>query len=802
VSDTSRLHAARPFRGISLNVKLILFSSLLTASVVLAAFLGLHLAIRNHTRQVVTEQLTAQQRVHLDLQHQTLTQLLATSQLITQSPTLRAAMETYRVESSIGSARSELLATIEREIVRIAGGLDKDLLVVTDDRGRTLASWERTDDAPVTGVDFSTVPAVRHALNPMASIDRSNYAVIAVRGTHFQVGVVPIVLQGFTIGALGLGVRIDETFASAQREIFSGDLILTVADSIVLTTLKRVVPGTDGKELADATGPDGVPRAVRLAGEEFVIAPLPLGRDAAGEPVTLYLIQSVTGLLNPLNRDFVTKLLGYGSIAVVLAGVGAGWVARSVLGPFQRFVSFVSAVAATGKFSQRFDTSDSTPEIESLNDSYNQLIDSLAREHTQLELRTAELSTANQGLREQITERQRIEQALRDSEEQLRQSQKLEAVGTLAGGVAHDFNNLLTVISSYSELALEGLEGTDPLRGDVEEIRNASRRAALLTTQLLAFSRKQVLHPKVIDLNEVVAAVEKMLRRLIREDIVLDTVKRVPLPPVKADPGQIEQVIINLAVNSRDAMPDGGTLIIETKSVVLDWEYARRHRPAIPGPYVMLAVSDTGTGMDRETQARIFEPFFTTKEAGKGTGLGLSTVYGIVKQSGGFVWVYSELGRGTSFKIYLPEVTERAGRDEGSTEPEEAPQGTETVLVVEDDDAVRDLAVRCLMKYGYHVLPAGDGEEALETSSGHEGAIDLLLTDVVMPRMNGKELASRLRARRPQTRVLYMSGYTDEAVIHHGVLEPGTLFLQKPFNPADLARRVREVLSSRAETVS
>jgi len=248
-------------------------------------------------------------------------------------------------------------------------------------------------------------------------------------------------------------------------------------------------------------------------------------------------------------------------------------------------------------------------------------------------------------------------------------------------------------------------------------------------------------------------------------------------------------------------MPTGGKLIIEPKSVTLDWEYARSHRPAIPGPYVMLAVSDTGTGMDRETQARIFEPFFTTKEAGKGTGLGLSTVYGIVKQSGGFVWAYSEIGRGTSFKVYLPEVTEVAGRDPETTRSQEAPQGTETVLVVEDDDAVRDLAVRCLTRFGYRVLPAGNGEEALETSSGHSGSIDLLLTDGVMPRMNGKELASRLRARRPQTKVLYMSGYTDEAVIHHGVLEPGTLFLQKPFDPADLARKVREVLSTKAEPV-
>ena len=381
-------------------------------------------------------------------------------------------------------------------------------------------------------------------------------------------------------------------------------------------------------------------------------------------------------------------------------------------------------------------------------------------------------------------------------EEQLRQSQKLEAIGMLAGGIAHDFNNLLTVIRGYSDLTLMRLSEEDPLHRNISEVKKAAERAAGLTRQLLAFSRKQVLQPKVLDLNAVVSELEKMLRRLIGEDIGLRTVLESDLGSVKADPGQIEQIIMNLAVNARDAMPQGGKLTIETTNVYLDEDYAKVHIAVIPGPYVMFAVSDTGTGMDSRTQARIFEPFFTTKEKGKGTGLGLSTVYGIVKQSGGNIWVYSEVGQGTTFKVYLPRVDEGAQEYKRSAETEGAIQGSETILLAEDEEMVRKLARQVLEMHGYQVLEAANGGAALLICERHKEPIHLLITDVIMPEMSGRELADRLAQLRPEMKVLYMSGYTDNAIVHQGVLDEGANFIQKPFPTDALARKVREVLDA------
>jgi len=386
-------------------------------------------------------------------------------------------------------------------------------------------------------------------------------------------------------------------------------------------------------------------------------------------------------------------------------------------------------------------------------------------------------------------------------EEQVVLSQKMEAIGRLAGGVAHDFNNILTAIGGYTDLLLADLAPDDQRRRDVEEIYRAAERAAALTQQLLAFSRRQVLQPKVINLNALVPEVEKMLRRLIGEDILFATVLPPRLGNVRADPGQLEQVIVNLAVNARDAMPDGGRLTIETRNVELDESYAADHPSVRPGRYVMLAVTDTGVGMDEETKARIFEPFFTTKVRGKGTGLGLATVYGIVQQTGGHIWPYSERGQGTTMRVYLPRVDEPADPIErpGDVAPETL-RGSETILLVEDEAPVRAVTRQLLQRNGYTVLEAPDGPTALALVDGEKGSqhVDLLLTDVIMPGMSGRELAEQLKARRPEVRALFMSGYTDDAVVRHGMLEPGLAYLEKPFRPTALLRKVREVLHKEA----
>jgi two-component system, cell cycle sensor histidine kinase and response regulator CckA len=379
-------------------------------------------------------------------------------------------------------------------------------------------------------------------------------------------------------------------------------------------------------------------------------------------------------------------------------------------------------------------------------------------------------------------------------ERQLLQAQKIEAVGRLAGGIAHDFNNLLGVIMGYADLVRRGLGADHPLGGKVDQIRKATERAAALTRQLLAFSRKQVLQPKVIDLNGVLRDVEPMLRRLIGEDIELRTILEPRLGRVKADPFQIEQVVMNLALNARDAMPEGGHLTFETQDAALDAECVAQHPVVPPGRYVMLAVSDTGAGMDAETQAHAFEPFFTTKDAGKGTGLGLATVYGIVKQSEGYIWLYSEVGLGTTFKIYLPRVDEAEVVDAPGKEPTRLAAGHETVLVVEDEASLRDVLCETLESGGYTVLVARDGAEAVRIAGEYAGAIHLIVTDAIMPGLTGRKTVEQIIPTRPETNLLFISGYTDEAIAKQGVLLPGAAFLSKPFTPDDLLRKVRAVL--------
>jgi len=398
--------------------------------------------------------------------------------------------------------------------------------------------------------------------------------------------------------------------------------------------------------------------------------------------------------------------------------------------------------------------------------------------------------------------RKAAEVALRQSEEQLRQAQKIEAIGRLAAGVAHDFNNILTVITGHSELLLRQLDADDPRRKSAEQIEKTSYMAAALTRQLLTFSRKQVIEPRVLHLNSVIVTIERMLRRLIGEDIEFCTVLDPAAGHIRADPSQIEQVIMNLAVNARDAMPKGGKLTLTTANTTLDKGHLRNFPDLNAGDYVMIAVADTGTGMSEDVKAHLFEPFFTTKPAGKGTGLGLATCFGIVKQNTGLIDVQSELGRGTTFKIYFPQVQTAPEPHPVSVIPKEAAGGSETVLLVEDEPVVRELAVNTLREKGYRILEAANGEEGLRLARQHDGKIDLVLTDVVMPVMGGKEMADALRTSHPDTKVLFTSGYTKDALGHDGVLWPGILFLQKPYLTATLARKVREVLDEGVTAVS
>ena len=393
-----------------------------------------------------------------------------------------------------------------------------------------------------------------------------------------------------------------------------------------------------------------------------------------------------------------------------------------------------------------------------------------------------------------VSERRRLEL-------QLHHAQKMESIGRLAGGIAHDFNNMLTAILGYTGMARAALPVNHAVAADLDEVRHSAERASALTRQLLAFARKQIIQPHLVSINQLIHGVEPMLKPLIGEDIVLEVHPETDVWLVTVDPSQFQQIVLNLAVNARDAMPSGGTLTFETANVVLGAEYARDHPDTVPGEYVRLAVTDTGVGMTQEIQQHIFEPFFTTKTDGRGTGLGLATTHGIVRQSGGHIWVYSEPGRGTTFKIYLPRATDGvAPLPRVESPPAEA--GWETVLVVEDEPMVRRLAVIALERLGYRALEAPDGDTALETASAFGGPIHLLFTDVVMPHMNGHVLATRIRERRRDLRVLYTSGYTDNTIVHQGVLDPGLALLQKPYSAVELGAKVREVLDAAVECLA
>jgi len=785
---------AERVQGTPLAVRLALLSAALTVVVVGTAFLVLRLRAAADARQVFAGELAASAHALQQLQDDRQLLLLATANLASTSPTLRAALQTARLEATpSGHPREAVVATVRREAVRIFGDVNRDLLIVTDDRGRVIAAVARHGREPAPGDNLSRLPAVQHVLAADTPTPDSSFGLVRAGERLHQVGCVAILVQGQPIGVLVLGDGLDGMLTGIRTASAAG-LVVTAGDDVVATSA-GAPPVTAPALESDAGAPQGG-RRVRVGGEEYVAASLSLGRMEDGRPARLHMLRSISAAVRPLTGSLGRSFLLAGALAVLAVGVGTLGLSRAALRPLSRFVDVLRS-GADGRQPARVAPARGPREMRTLATAYNRLIDSVERQHRQLEQRRTELVAANETLRSEIQERERAEQALRQSEAQLRQAQKLEALGTLAGGVAHDFNNLLTVIMGYTDLVTHALPPTGAMRDDVAQIKEAAQRATTLVRQLLAFSRKQVLQLRIVDLNDVVTGLEPLLRRLIGADIDLQVRLAPQLQRVKADAGQMEQVVMNLVVNARDAMPGGGTLVIETGDVTLDRRH--QHRPdALPGgPAVMLAVSDTGTGMDEATRARIFEPFFTTKAPGEGTGLGLSTVHGVVHQTGGSITVFSELGKGTRFRIYLPPVGETTRETPSTAASSEPQRGTETVLVAEDDAQVRRLVTRSLEELGYRVLEAEDGAAALETAAQHDGPIHLLVTDVVMPRMGGPALLASLREARPDVEVLFLSGYSTDAVARHGELAPNAAFLHKPVSAEALALTVRRLLDGK-----
>ena len=773
-----------PLRRSSLGIKLAALGAVVTALVVTAAFFGLALEIRDATRKLFAEELARNQRTLQQLEAYDASQLLFAASLITETPSLQYDLSIYRVEANAGGRpRTDLVNTMERELRERLRSVGNDLLIVTDDSARVFASAASSASGTVArGTSLAGLAAVHRVLDTNAPADSGVLGVLQTDAGHFQVAAYPLVQAGITLGSLVLGRRLDSGFVAAARAASDAAIIVTAGPSVVATSDPGLNSVVTVESLA-ARATDSGAVMVRIAGEDFVAASVPFGETERGEPVRLWLLQPlsrrVAELTTPLRREFVV----FGSLAVLVAMIGAALVAGTVLRPFHRFVRYMRSGAATEERQGRFDAEHEAAEVRTLNESFNQLMDSLAAKRHQLEQRTAELLAANVVLTDEISERARVEQALRESQAQLRQSQKLEAIGTLAGGIAHDFNNLITVITGYTQLALMRADPTTPEAADLRQVVEASDRAATLTHQLLAFSRKQVLQPTVLDLAEVSRGIAPMLQRIIGEHIELRLESSGPLARVRADRGQLEQVLLNLAVNARDAMPEGGLLTIATSNV--------GDAPGAPSRAVSLVVTDTGIGMPDEIRERIFEPFFTTKEPGKGTGLGLSTVYGIINQSGGTIAVESAPRRGTSFRIALP-AAETMG-DGAARVPDdgELPSGFETVLIVEDAEDVRILARRTLEERGYTVLVARNADEAMEIASARK--IDVLLTDIVMPQTSGPQLVARYQSLHNAPLVVYMSGYADEALSQYE-LDPNVVFLRKPFSPASLARCIRDAL--------
>jgi signal transduction histidine kinase/ActR/RegA family two-component response regulator len=774
-------------RRSSLTVKLTSITALVTAGVVFAAFWALSIQTRRSATELFAGQLARYQESLVGLQRQNLATLVASTSVFTQSPTLRSAMLTYRAESGLSGARADLVATVERELANLVTRAGRDLVLVTNDSGRVFASAATPGtQRPRRGADLSSLEAVRTALSPFTSADSGSLAVFRDGRNTYQLAVYPLVMDGFTIGALLLGERIDDRLVRLVRQGFDGDVLVTAGDTIVVGS----VDDSDAalaRALVQMNAQNGDAHTIGWNGRELVAAGLELGRTQSGERVQLWLLQPLDRTVNTLLAPLVGQFALYGTLAVLLAALGAAFATRALLRPFHEFVDYLrSAVAATR--GQRFDAREQPVEVRALNASFNSLMDTVAAKQEELSHRSTELAAANAVLVDEIRQRERAEIALVERDERLRQSQKLEAIGTLAGGIAHDFNNLLTAVSGFTQLAMMSTPSDSAVTDDLQQVIEAADRAGMLTKQLLAFSRKQVLQPTVLDVGAVIRGVAPLFDRLLGEHIDVRVDAPDDLPRILADRGQLEQVIINLSINARDAMPKGGVLTIA----------AHADAPADADACIVIRVSDTGTGIPATVRDRIFEPFFTTKEPGKGTGLGLATVYGIVQQSGGLIDVHSTEGRGTTFSIRWPTVRDAATAFTPSESEAAWPRGSETVLLVEDDPYVRLLSRRTLETCGYRVLPAAEPQEALRIAA--DARIDIIVSDVVMPNMSGPDMVERFQATHPGTIAVFMSGYADDALRTNAALV-GRAFLRKPFPPAALARVVREALDARHRLV-
>ncbi len=738
-----------------MRTKFLLSLLAISAGLTAATLFIVSYSIQKRVREDIRVDLHNSVNTYQSFERQRDAALTRSAELLANLPNVRALMTTHDAATiQDGSA----------DVWRLSGS---DLLVMADRAGNMLAlRTSATDLAPPMVQGF-----MRHSLEKGEARDWWFGA-----GRLFEVWLQPIYFgassDGATLGFLAVGHEIDARAAKDVSSISSSDVAFYCGDILVASTLTadNLHNGLARPLLDRSNDPSGVPREIQLGKERFLMTTVSLLPDHA-PPVSLSILKSLdraTSFLKDLNR----VLLGLGLLSVLAGSALVFVISDTFTRPLANLVDGVRALGR-GDFTYPLERSGGDE--------------------------VAEVTAAFDRMRTSLRESQQEHKQL---EERLHQAHKMEAVGRLAGGVAHDFNNLLTVICGHGDLLLDRTNPEDTHRHSLEQIRKAAGRAVSMTRQLLAFSRRQVLQPRVLDLNAVVADLGKMLPRLIGEDIEYIFQPQSSLAPVKADAGQIEQVIMNLVVNSRDAMPDGGTITVRTQNVLMNEVEARKRPPMTPGPYVLLSVADTGQGMSEETKAHIFEPFFTTKEVGKGTGLGLATVYGVVKQSGGFIWVASLPGQGATFEIYFPQALETVTKPEAEVIPPAIPGGSETILVVEDEPDVRELACEFLTVSGYSVLEARNGLEALEILSRQSRTIHLVLSDMVMPKMGGAELTARLKTLRPNTKVLLMSGYSEYSGGPPGQVPSQTLILQKPFSLRSLVEKVRDVLAGKADAAT